>query len=641
MSQPIKLIVEAQTEEAAARLLALFNQLGVGVSQFKAPAEAAKKVLNEVGAAAGSSRLAYMELGHVARATFEGLSAGISPTRMLAMEMPRVLQATTLLGISMSTLLPILGGIAAAAGTGFLIWDHFTYAERRAREEADELAKSLEAIPNLLKRIQTFQGAGILGSDEAKKLSQIASGQRKVYILPGGGISEFPYLPSQGAGFGPVPFRQQQNGPISFPSGSPGGSIPANFPLTVNGVKLEEATFAQAQQYAQTKLDQLHTSQNQAEALEHIHALEKQVATEALEGQEKIETKIRERFDKQRLALEAEKTASGIRWTDEEEALRKIAAANIDRAEASEILTSRQKIADEEDRERQKNLNALIKDREETLKRLAQRRNEEVRTADAVNDIRRRAQLGGLDGPAAQLAQIDDRWDSEIEKVNDLNISLEEQLSLLIKINAAREHEKGEALTKQRKAEADEQIKIERAKEDSITSMLGSSADAAKLFGREGFEAYKAFSLAQATVAAALATARALADVPYPANIFVAAAAAAAGAVQIATIAATAPAYELGGRPQPGRAALVGEHGPELFVPDSAGRILTAGDTRKVFSAQREAPLQNRYDRPHETKINVYHLKDMSEVTQHIRNDPEAQHAIVDVLRRKTFLFRV
>lgn len=98
------------------------------------------------------------------------------------------------------------------------------------------------------------------------------------------------------------------------------------------------------------------------------------------------------------------------------------------------------------------------------------------------------------------------------------------------------------------KEESDKRVSIRQAEGDAIASILGSGAEAAKLFGREGFLAWKAFAIAQAVVAGALATVRALAEVPYPANFFVAAAAAAAAAVQIATIAATQPqGYARGG----------------------------------------------------------------------------------------------
>ena len=45
--------------------------------------------------------------------------------------------------------------------------------------------------------------------------------------------------------------------------------------------------------------------------------------------------------------------------------------------------------------------------------------------------------------------------------------------------------------------------------------------------------------------------------------------------------------YADGGRPPLGRPSLVGEEGPELFVPDSAGTILPAGMTRKLTAGGR------------------------------------------------------
>ena len=64
----------------------------------------AGKALKEVGSSAGNSRLAMMELGHVARATAEGLAAGISPARILALELPRIAQAASMSGISLTTI---------------------------------------------------------------------------------------------------------------------------------------------------------------------------------------------------------------------------------------------------------------------------------------------------------------------------------------------------------------------------------------------------------------------------------------------------------------------------------------------------------------------------------------------------------
>lgn len=49
------------------------------------------------------------------------------------------------------------------------------------------------------------------------------------------------------------------------------------------------------------------------------------------------------------------------------------------------------------------------------------------------------------------------------------------------------------------------------------------------------------------------------------------------------------PGFAGGGRPTVGRASWVGENGPELFIPDMPGRILTAGDSKAAVQAPRES----------------------------------------------------
>jgi len=59
----------------------------------------------------------------------------------------------------------------------------------------------------------------------------------------------------------------------------------------------------------------------------------------------------------------------------------------------------------------------------------------------------------------------------------------------------------------------------------------------------EAFNAYKAVSIAQASISAAAGAVRALSDYPYPYSLIVAAAVAAQGAIQVATIAAQEPSF--------------------------------------------------------------------------------------------------
>jgi hypothetical protein len=80
----------------------------------------------------------------------------------------------------------------------------------------------------------------------------------------------------------------------------------------------------------------------------------------------------------------------------------------------------------------------------------------------------------------------------------------------------------------------------------------------------------KAAAIIQATMDGVLAVQNALAHVPFPFNIAVAAAIATTTAANVAEIAG----MEKGGRVRPGEPYIVGEKRPELFVPDSAGTIV-------------------------------------------------------------------
>lgn len=138
----------------------------------------------------------------------------------------------------------------------------------------------------------------------------------------------------------------------------------------------------------------------------------------------------------------------------------------------------------------------------------------------------------------------------------DQQANLQKILELMLAINKAQPGTFDEKAVQQQKsaiaANAQEQVKIQQQISQSkltivedemrgTSSLLATGAEAAKKYGKAGFIAYKALAEAQAVVATALAVVKALSEVPYPANIVVAAAAAAAGALQIATIAAAQP----------------------------------------------------------------------------------------------------
>lgn len=105
----------------------------------------------------------------------------------------------------------------------------------------------------------------------------------------------------------------------------------------------------------------------------------------------------------------------------------------------------------------------------------------------------------------------------------------------------------------------------------SVTD-LGAALTAAEGLNASFAKAGAAVSIGMAIVNTAEGITKALATYPWPASLGVAAIIAATGALQIATI--SAQKFEAGGRPILGQPAIVGEKGPEVFVPDSLGTII-------------------------------------------------------------------
>ena len=113
-------------------------------------------------------------------------------------------------------------------------------------------------------------------------------------------------------------------------------------------------------------------------------------------------------------------------------------------------------------------------------------------------------------------------------------------------------------------------------------------------------------------------------------------------------------AFAKGGRPPIGRASIVGEQGPELFVPDTSGTILTAGMTERIMrgiaaplagmgtaggrgAGAGGAPAINSAPGPAEARrkgvVNVVMVDDRNAARDYLRTSEGESH-ILDVVRR-------
>lgn len=183
MNQTItSLIVQIKVESAAA-LAAL--------KDFAAGTDGAMQVVEGSAGKAGAgveginknvfkARMGLMELEHTARSTMDILLMGGSP-RMLLAQVPQMIQGATMLGLGMSTLLPIIGGVGAALGAGYWLWSEWTAGERAAAEEAKNLETAWKGLIPLLKEINAQQKVGLLGATAAGEYEAYLTRDKKLY----------------------------------------------------------------------------------------------------------------------------------------------------------------------------------------------------------------------------------------------------------------------------------------------------------------------------------------------------------------------------------------------------------------------------------------------------------------------------
>jgi len=141
------------------------------------------------------------------------------------------------------------------------------------------------------------------------------------------------------------------------------------------------------------------------------------------------------------------------------------------------------------------------------------------------------AEIDALISRNEQLLQVNDAFAQREIRQNDKKI---EQIL------------KSESLSAKKRLEIEQKLEAGkqrvRAQElAAVQGLFGALAQAAQLGGRESFEAFKAFSIVEATIAGILAVQRALASAPPPFNFIAAAGVGIATGVNIAKIATAQP----------------------------------------------------------------------------------------------------
>ena len=122
-------------------------------------------------------------------------------------------------------------------------------------------------------------------------------------------------------------------------------------------------------------------------------------------------------------------------------------------------------------------------------------------------------------------------------------------------------------------AEADEKVRINKIGLETIQSNTKDALQTLSGINKTAFEAYKRIRIAEATIEAVTAASKAFRQFPFPVNIAVSASALAKGMAMVAQIKST-NFRAGGGSVNKGQAYMVGEKGPEMFVPSGSGKVV-------------------------------------------------------------------
>ena len=178
----------------------------------------------------------------------------------------------------------------------------------------------------------------------------------------------------------------------------------------------------------------------------------------------------------------------------------------------------------------------------------------------------------------------------EFEKLRQKDIDNEEKYTKRIAILKKAQADAERKTQQQRKQEVEKTIELMKqgkAKEIDIQILsdeqrkaviVGTGKDILNTvakFNEKAFKIAKAIAVAEAVVNVYRGISAALA-LPFPFNLLAAAQTAAQGFAAIAQIKAsqyTGP-RQMGGSVEPGQSYLVGERGPEMFVPNAGGQIV-------------------------------------------------------------------
>lgn len=197
MPDPIKIVVTAETAQAAAAIRDFATGAGAAVKSIGGAAD-------ETGAhIAGMS---YYFRSAIDQIRFAAMGGGPRAAFYAIDELVRGLVAS---GMSLTTLVPVIGGLGVAIGAGVLAWKDFGDHMDEDAQKAKNLADALRKIPDVLKSVFEAEKLGAIDHETAQKYASYLSGKTPLYVGPGGtdkalNLVETPTIGGNRAGGGAV-----------------------------------------------------------------------------------------------------------------------------------------------------------------------------------------------------------------------------------------------------------------------------------------------------------------------------------------------------------------------------------------------------------------------------------------------------
>jgi hypothetical protein len=344
MPDPIKIVVTAETAEAAAKLEAFVNGTGNGLKGLAAGATGAHGELKTLRETAMATHEGFrtLETGVLllGGTRFPALSMGV----MGVTEALRGMRSVALLtGASLATVALPLAAVAAVVAGGMFAWSEYSGAEAKAAEESKKLEESLAKIPAILERINNLQKAGRLGPDAAAEYTAGLNGKRKLYRQSDGQLTATP----------------TESYSVDDYSGSYGGgglSVPMKSGSHQVTKDLPQATPSEVQAWTEKQLGgQGGLDDAQVQAVAKLSDLVKKANDEELDGLENVKAGIREKFALQRDEIQKQIAIAGTALTDKQSQAAQTALAENRLAEIKALDAAQQK-ADAEAQKRQEEM---------------------------------------------------------------------------------------------------------------------------------------------------------------------------------------------------------------------------------------------------------------------------------------------